>query len=211
MFSGIIEELGRVSVNTETQLSIDAERVPEGAEIGDSVSVGGCCLTVAELRSGGFIADVMPETARRTTLGALAPGDAVNLEASLRFGQRVGGHLVTGHVDATGLVTEILEEANARRVTISAPDTLMRLVAAQGSIAVDGISLTVVEVDAIARSFVASLIPLTMQITTAGAWEVGSRVNLEADVIARYVHRYIESAGSGSEPRARTPAHSGEA
>ncbi len=156
MFSGIIEELGRVSVNTETQLSIDAERVPEGAEIGDSVSVGGCCLTVAELRSGGFIADVMPETARRTTLGALAPGDAVNLEASLRFGQRVGGHLVTGHVDATGLVTEILEEANARRVTISAPDTLMRLVAAQGSIAVDGISLTVVEVDAIARSFVAS-------------------------------------------------------
>jgi riboflavin synthase len=202
MFSGIIDELGRVRERGRTELVVEAQRALDGANIGDSVAVNGCCLTIAKLVSGGFVADVMPETLRRTTLGDLAPGDVVNVEASLRFGERVGGHLVAGHVDAVGVVSGVEDEDNARRVAIDAPETLMQLVAAQGCIAVDGISLTVVEVDAIARSFVVSLIPHTTTITTAGHWRTGSRVNLEADVIARYVRRTLERAGTMPTTRA---------
>jgi len=189
VFSGIVEELGHVVKHAPPKLTIAAHAVLDGARVGDSIAVNGCCLTVTELAGGSFTADVMPETAQRTTLGVLARGDSVNLEASLAFGDRVGGHLVTGHVDATGVVTAALEDGIARRVTFEAPESLLGLVAARGSIAVDGISLTVVDV--LAGAFIVSLIPHTLEVTTAGGWRVGSRVNLEADVFARYVQRAL--------------------
>jgi len=192
MFSGIVEELGTIRERTDTRLVVEAHAVLTGARVGDSIAVSGCCLTIASLQPGAFTADVMPETLRRTTLGALAAGDAVNLEASLRFNDRVGGHLVTGHVDATGSVDSVAEEGNARRVTITAPATLLELVAPQGSIAVDGISLTVVDVQP--GAFTVSLIPHTTMITTAGRWTIGSRVNLEVDLIARYIRRAMQAA-----------------
>jgi len=193
MFSGIVEELGRVDANQDSRITVTAERALEGADSGESIAVNGCCLTIAQLSAGAFTADVMPETARRTTLEALRTGERVNLETSLRFGERVGGHLVTGHVDATGVVTSLMDDSRARRVTIAAPESLMELVAAQGSVAVDGISLTVVDV--FAGAFTVSLIPHTLTITTAGGWSIGSRVNLEADLLARYVRRALDDAG----------------
>jgi riboflavin synthase len=190
MFSGIIEVLGGVRRNDAGRLTIDCVGL-QSLRSGESIAVNGCCLTVAELAGVGFSADVMPETARRTTLGTLAPGDQVNLERALRAGEPIGGHLVTGHVDETGVVSAVEADANARRVRIEAPTGLLELVAPQGSIAVDGISLTVVDVSA--AGFSVSLIPYTTAITSAGRWKVGSRVNLEADLVARYLRRLLIS------------------
>src|SRR5580700_6444162 len=159
--------------------------------MGESIAVNGACLTVASVAADGFEADVMPETLRRTTLGDLSGGATVNLERALRFGERVGGHLVSGHVDGTGIVTALREDANARWVTIATPEDLIDLIAEQGSIAVDGISLTVVDV--FAGAFTVSLIPVTLAATVAGAWRVGTAVNLEVDLIARYVTRTLEA------------------
>ena len=203
MFSGIVEELGSVRERTDGRLAVDAQSALGGARPGDSIAVNGCCLTITALQDGGFTADVMPETLRRTTLGALSAGDAVNLEGSLRFNDRVGGHLVTGHIDATGSVISVREEGNARRVAISAPAALLELVAPQGSIAVDGISLTVVGLDA--GAFTVSLIPHTTAITTAGRWTEGSRVNLEVDLIARYVHRALAPSNGRVTDAVRDP------
>ena len=214
MFSGIVQELGRVRANAGGRLSVRAAGVVSEARTGDSVAVSGCCLTVVQLDPDGFVADVVPETARRTTIGALSPGDPVNLEASMRLSDVVGGHLVTGHVDEVGDVQSVDDDANARRVTIAAPEKLLWLVAERGSIAVDGISLTVTGVSA--EAFSVSLIPHTIEITTAGSWTVGSRVNLEADVIARYVHRSLLGAGvtlvareTVSEARRHVPVSAG--
>ena len=190
MFSGIVTELGEVLAEVGPQggrLRVGAHGLPPDLRIGESMAVSGICLTVVEMAVGGFSADVMPETARRTTLGTLRRGDAVNLEPSLAFGERVGGHLVSGHVDAVGTVIETHPEGQALWVTIALPDTLARYTVEKGSIAVDGISLTVV--DAGHDRFTVSLIPHTLATTTAGKWRPGSAVNLEADLAAKYAQR----------------------
>jgi len=190
MFSGIIEELGRLSEREnghDGRIAIAATRVLEGTGVGDSVAVNGVCLTVAEMFDGCFVSDVMPETLQRTTLGALRPGDAVNLERALAVGDRLGGHLVAGHVDTVGTVAAMRDDGNARWITIDAPQPVMRFIAPKGSIAVDGISLTVVDV--FDSAFTVSLIPHTIESTTAGSWNAGTRVNIEADLVARYVQR----------------------
>ena len=189
MFSGIIETLGTVRAQSPGRIEI-APRTPFARlEIGESIAVNGAYLTVATVIDEGFAADVMPETLHRTTLGGLSDGATVNLERALRFGDRVGGHMVSGHVDATGIVTALREDANARWVTIATPDDIIDLIAEKGSLAVDGISLTVVDVfDA---AFTVSLIPVTLAQSVAGAWRVATRVNLEVDLIARYVARTL--------------------
>jgi riboflavin synthase len=191
MFSGIVEELGRFnSIDPAAgRVRIDCGEVLRGARRGDSIAVSGCCLTVGDFISGGFVADVMPETLRRTTLGRLGAGDPVNLEAAMRHDGRVGGHLVTGHIDGVGAVTGTRADGNATWVTVAAPAQLMPLLVEKGCVAIDGISLTVVDVDD--ADFTVSLIPFTRERTTAGAWTAGTAVNLEADLVAKYVQRGI--------------------
>ncbi len=191
MFSGIIEDLGMVQGRTSGRIEIVPRTPFANLEIGESVAVNGACLTVAAMAGEGFIADVMPETLHRTTLSQLADGSTVNLERALRFGDRVGGHMVSGHVDATGIITALREDGNARWVTIATPDDLIDLVSEKGCIAVDGISLTVVDV--FEAAFTVSLIPVTLSATVAGAWRVATRVNLEVDLIARYVARTLDA------------------
>jgi riboflavin synthase len=198
MFSGIVEELGAVERNAiveEGRLHIAARTVLSDVAVGDSIAVNGCCLTVVGFGDGGFVADVMPETARRTNLGALHPGEAVNLEAALRMGDRVGGHMVTGHVDAAGVVAECTRDDNAVLVRVEAPVEVLRYVVEKGCVAVDGISLTVVSVDN--ASFTVSLIPHTMAVTVAGRWASGSAVNLEADMVAKYVEKGLACRSAG--------------
>ena len=216
MFTGIVEELGQVvalehSAALEARsarLSVRGPVVVEGTRTGDSISVNGCCLTVSELSDGVFVADVMDETLQRTGLGALAPGSRVNLERALRPGDRMGGHIVQGHVDATGTLLARHHEERWDVLEISVPDELMGYVAVKGSIAIDGISLTVVDVVDDAGSegtggrVTVSLIPETLRRTTLGVAQVGEAVNLEVDVmakyIARYLSRYAPSGVSGS-------------
>lgn len=191
MFSGIITAHGEITAIDEGRISLRSQGLgPAALQLGGSVAVNGVCLTVAAADGDGFSADVMPETLRRTALGRLRPGDTVNLEPALRLGDVVGGHLVTGHVDAVGTITAQREDGNARWCTIEVPERLQQLLAEKGSVAVDGISLTVVDVDG--TSFTVSLIPHTLQVTTAGAWRPGSTVNVEADLMARYVSRALE-------------------
>ena len=216
MFTGIVEELGQVvalehSAALEARsarLSVRGPVVVEGTRTGDSISVNGCCLTVSELSDGVFVADVMDETLQRTGLGALAPGSRVNLERALRPGDRMGGHIVQGHVDATGTLLARHHEERWDVLEISVPDELMGYVAVKGSIAIDGISLTVVDVVDSAGSegtggrVTVSLIPETLRRTTLGLAQVGEAVNLEVDImakyIARYLSRYAPSGVSGS-------------
>lgn len=197
MFSGIVSALGKVRGIAEERLEIEASALAEGLGLGDSVAVNGVCLTVATVAAGGFGADVMPETMARTALGGLGPGDAVDLEPALRLGDRVGGHLVTGHVDAVGVVTELRDEGNARRVTVQVPGNLMPFLAEKGSVAADGISLTVTAVGDV--TFTVSLIPHTLRSTVAGSWRAGSRVNVEVDMVARYVTRVL-APGAAAAP-----------
>jgi riboflavin synthase len=187
VFSGIVETLGTVRAQTPGRIEIVPRTPFAHLEIGESIAVSGVCLTVASVDGEAFVSDVMPETLDRTTLGELTEGATVNLERALRFGDRVGGHMVSGHVDATGIVTALREDTNARWATIATPDDIVDLVAEKGCIAVDGISLTVVDV--FEAAFTVSLIPVTIAQTVAGAWRVGTRVNLEVDLIARYVAR----------------------
>ena len=194
MFTGLIAELGTVD---------DVDRTSEGARLrvrgmlardlseGDSVAVNGVCLTATTVNGGAFSADVMAETLRRSSLGALGAGDAVNLELPLRASDRLGGHVVQGHVDGLGTVREVRDEGFARVVRIDAPPELLRYVAAQGSIAVDGISLTVAELHD--DGFAVSLIPETLERTNLGGAQPGARVNLEVDVLAKYVERLVAS------------------
>jgi riboflavin synthase len=193
MFSGIVETLGEIRARAEGYIEIAPSSHFADLGIGESVAVNGACLTVAAVTNAGFRADVMPETFQRTTLGGLATGSPVNLERALRFGDRVGGHMVSGHVDATGIVSALRQDVNARWATIALEADLAELIAEKGCVAVDGISLTVVDV--FESAFTVSLIPHTLLNTTAGLWKVGSLVNLEIDLIARYVARSLESRG----------------
>ena len=188
MFTGLVATGGRVAALRGGRLTIELH-APLDLASGDSIAVNGVCLTASEVRDRGFDADVMGETLRRTTLGELEAGDRVNLEPALRASDRLGGHIVQGHVDGTGVVESVGSEGFARVVRVEAGPELLRYVVEKGSIAVDGVSLTVAEVDD--ESFSAGLIPETLERTTFGAVAVGRRVNLEVDVLAKYVEKLV--------------------
>ena len=192
MFTGLIQGLGRIgSIDRSDEGARVTIETPMVAELraGDSIAVNGVCLSAAALENGSFAADAMNETLSRTSLGDLAPGTEVNLELPLRAGDRLGGHVVQGHVDGVGRVASVAEDGFARRVRVEAPADVMRYVIEKGSIAVDGVSLTVAGLDD--RSFTVSLIPDTVERTNLGRAAVGDRVNLEVDVLAKYVEKLI--------------------
>ncbi|HEX3263947.1 MAG TPA: riboflavin synthase [Solirubrobacterales bacterium] len=200
MFTGIIQEVGTVEA---LEVTADGARIRVRAAVanelrdGDSVSVNGVCLTVATSGAGGFEADLMNQTLSVTTLGGLGAGGHVNLEPALRAGDPLGGHLVQGHADGTGLVTSVSADGFARRLAIAVPDEVRRYVAARGSVAVDGVSLTV---SALGRDGLeVSLIPETLERTTLGELEAGSEVNVEVDVVARYAERLMEGLNERRE------------
>ncbi|MEY3986997.1 MAG: hypothetical protein RL080_337 [Actinomycetota bacterium] len=186
MFTGIVEELGRVVTREGSRLRIAATTVLEGSEMGASIAVNGCCLTlVATDSSSWWEADVSAETYSRTNLGSLSPGDPVNLERPMALGERLGGHLVLGHVDAVGTVV-----ASAPDLVVRIPKDLMHLIVEKGSVTVDGISLTAF--DLTAGTFRVAVIPHTMQVTTLGVRKPGDQVNIEMDVLAKHVERLVE-------------------
>jgi riboflavin synthase len=193
MFTGIVEEVGTLrAVRPGTKsvvLDIAAATITGDAAVGDSILTDGVCLTVTSVRADGFTADAMPETVRRTTLSERRPGDRLNLERAMTLSSRLGGHLVSGHVDGVGAVTLIAPEDNALVVEVQAPDAVSRVTVDQGSIAMDGVSLTVVGVAG--DRIRVSLIPHTAAVTTLGRLSVGTRVNLEADLIAKYVYSFV--------------------
>jgi riboflavin synthase len=193
VFTGLVEEVGRVSSLQEGEmlrLVISAERVTAGTRVGDSISVNGACLTVGEADGRTLTFFAMPETLRRTALGTLREGSAVNLERAMANGARFGGHIVQGHVDGVGEVSGIRPEGEAEIWEFRAPWSVLCYCVEQGSICVDGISLTVVSVED--GSFTVSILPQTRANTNLGVLQVGSRVNLEADVIGKYVGRLLE-------------------
>jgi riboflavin synthase len=191
VFTGIISAVAKVVATDGGRLGIDHAWIARRLRVGASVAVNGCCLTVVKKAGPVFFADVVTETRRRTNLGALTPGAEVNLELPLTAASMLDGHLVQGHVDATAKVTSVERVASGREVTIELPGTISRLVAVKGSIAVDGVSLTVAAVDKPQGTFKVALIPHTLEVTIAGGYKRGSNVNLEADVIARYVARNL--------------------
>lgn len=193
MFTGIVEELGEIIGKTDgpesAVLEIRGPLVVSDAAHGSSIAVNGVCLTVVDLKEDAFTADVMRETLDRTGLGALEPGSRVNLERPVRLQDRLGGHLVQGHVDGVGVIVERVPSEKWEIVRVSLPEALSRYVVEKGSITVDGVSLTVVE--AATDSFTVSLIPTTLELTTLGRKGPGDPVNLEVDVVAKYVERMI--------------------
>ena len=193
MFTGIVEDLGRVSELTRLQdsarIGIETALPISDTGLGGSVAVSGVCLTVVEHTDAGFVADVMAETLSRTTLGSLSVGDPVNLERALPADGRLDGHIVQGHVDGTGTIVDRVAGDRWETVRIALDASLLGYVAAKGSVAVDGTSLTVVDVDDHSASFTVALIPETLSRTTLGITGPGGRVNLEVDVIAKYVER----------------------
>ncbi len=193
MFTGIVEEVGIVKSIGSGKLTIAASTVLDGTRLGDSIAVNGACLTITAMTSSSFSVDVMPETLRRTNLGRLHPGSSVNLERSLMVGGRVGGHLVQGHVDATGTVISLVPEGGAVVARFAAPPEILRYVVEKGFIAVDGASLTVVGYDK--SSFSVSLVGYTLKNTVLGGKKAGDHVNLEVDIIAKYVEKFKESRG----------------
>lgn len=199
MFTGIVEEVGRVqSIRREPAnavLTIAASKVLEDVHLGDSIAVCGVCLTVTSFTSSAFTADVMHETLNRSSLGALKPGSPVNLERAMPANGRFGGHIVSGHIDGTGRITRIRPDGNAIWYTVSATPSLLRYIVEKGSIAIDGISLTVAQVTG--RDFSVSIIPHTQGQTTLSARRVGDTVNLETDCIGKYVEKLLGSPDVG--------------
>lgn len=194
MFTGIVQDVGRIerveSRGGDLRLVIACTRLDlAGAHAGDSISVAGCCLTVTQLEGQTFAADLSRETLSLTTLGELKVGSDVNLEPALRAGDALGGHLVSGHIDGVGRVTQVSAEARSLRLTVEPPAALMRYIAPKGSVAVAGVSLTVNEVDA--ATFGVNIIPHTQAVTTLGAVKPGDRVNIEVDQLARYVEQLL--------------------
>lgn len=187
MFTGIVEEIGVVREASRDRLTFEGPVILESVKLGDSIAVNGVCLTVASLGEHCFSADVMPQTLRSSNLGRLHPCDRVNLERALVLGGRLGGHLVLGHIDGTGRIVDIVSEEGARLVRISAASDLMAYVVSKGFIAVDGVSLTIADFDD--YSFVISLVNYTARWTTLGARRSGDIVNLETDIIGKYVER----------------------
>ena len=193
MFTGIIEEMGAVRALRQdggaARLTVSASTVLKGTALGDSISVNGVCLTVVDKKADEFSADVAVETLKVTNLGELKIGARVNLERALQLSARIGGHLVSGHVDAVGRIRAKRQEANGWRITIEAPEPVLRTVIKKGSIAVDGISLTVADLDR--TGFSIAMIPHTAKLTTLGFKSSGDTVNLENDIIGKYVERLL--------------------
>lgn len=193
MFTGIIEAVGKLSAmelnNGDASLKVHAGPLMDGVSLGDSIAVNGVCLTVAGMTTGTFSADVSAETLSRTTLGSLSPGANVNLERALLPTTRLGGHLVSGHIDGVGTVTDRRPDARSERFKIDAPLQLAKYIAEKGSICVDGISLTVNSIQG--TEFELNIVPHTLQETTMGGFNPGRKVNLEVDIIARYLERLL--------------------
>lgn len=193
MFTGIIEEVGHVkSLHRGAKsfiLEVEASLVMEGTQVGDSIATNGVCLTVTSLTGHGFTADVMPETVQRTALGELTAGSPVNLERALSLQTRLGGHIVSGHIDGTGRISDRRQDDTALWLTVECDSRLLRYIIEKGSITIQGVSLTVARVDD--RSFAVSLIPHTQAATTLHEARVGDRVNLENDIIAKYVEKLL--------------------
>jgi riboflavin synthase len=201
VFTGIVQDVGRVRAREnrggDAHMVIAFDRLKAADfRIGDSICVQGCCLTAVELLAAAFTADVSVETLSLTTLGDLAVGSPVNLEPSLKAGDSLGGHLVSGHVDGLAEIVSISGDARSSRIKIAVPQNLARYIARKGSVAVDGVSLTVNEVEG--NAFGVNIIPHTQTVTTLGKLVVGSRVNLEIDQVARYVERLLGAAGEGA-------------
>lgn len=194
MFTGIVEEMGKISAIRQgaksAQLTIQAQTVLEGTRIGDSIAVNGVCLTVTSLSASAFTADVMAESLRRSALGDLSPGSPVNLERAMAANGRFGGHIVSGHIDGTGTISSFRREDNAVWVTVAAPANLLRYIVEKGSVAIDGVSLTVAAVTG--RDFSVSLIPHTGAQTILLQKRVGDQVNLECDIIGKYVEKLLQ-------------------
>ncbi len=198
MFTGIIEEIGHVkSLHRGAKsftLEVEADVVMQGTQVGDSIATNGVCLTVTSLTGHGFTADVMPETVQRTALGELKAGSPVNLERALSLQTRLGGHIVSGHIDGTGRISDRRQDDNALWLTVECDSRLLRYIIEKGSITIQGVSLTVARVDE--RSVAVSLIPHTQAATTLHAARIGDLVNLENDIIAKYVEKLLGKAPS---------------
>jgi riboflavin synthase len=206
MFTGIVEELGKImSVKKgaeSCQLEISASKVLENTKIGDSIAVNGICLTVTSLSASSFSADVMAETLRRTSLSSLKSGSFVNLERAMSADGRFGGHIVSGHIDGTGIIKEFKNEGNAVWVTVNADMNILKYIVEKGSVAIDGISLTVADVSN--SFFKVSIIPHTQNETTLLMKKTGDKVNLECDVIAKYVEKMLYTRDSISNKKGIT-------
>ncbi|MEF3273027.1 MAG: riboflavin synthase [Chloroflexus sp.] len=196
MFTGIVEEIGTVTsltqINGGWSLTVQATTVLQGTELGHSIAINGACLTVTGLTRHTFTVGLSPETLRRTNLGDLQPGDGVNLERSLAANGRIGGHFVQGHIDGTGVIRDFRPEGDSLWVTVEADPMLLRYIVPKGYIAVDGASLTVVDV--LADAFTFMLVAYTQQHITLPRKPIGSRVNLEVDVLAKYAEKFIQEA-----------------
>lgn len=203
MFTGIVEELGKIKKISQgadsARLLIEGAKVLEDVKIGDSIAVNGICLTVTEFNHIFFGVDVMAETLRKTNLLQLKPGDYVNLERALRLGDRLGGHIVSGHIDGVGTIVSMQKEDIAMLTEIKAPPKVMKYILTKGSVAIDGISLTVV--NHTQDTFVVSLIPHTAKLTTLGYKKIGDQVNLESDIIGKYVEKLLGSENSQKEDK----------
>ncbi len=190
MFTGIVEEVGSVVSISDNGMTVRAEKVMSDLKLGDSIAVNGACLTAVSLSESEFSVDLSPETMRRTSLGDLSDGGSVNLERALSASDRMGGHIVQGHVDGTGRITSTKEDGDSIVIRVRAPGRLMPYIVEKGFIAVDGISLTVVKVGT--SSFTLAVIPYTLRNTNLETLSVGARVNLEADILAKYVENLLK-------------------
>ena len=197
MFSGIIEEMGALKTVEKSlggaRISILASTVLQDLKIGESVSISGTCLTVTSIHDQDFSVDVSSETLHRTTLGSATAGAPVNLERAMKLNERIGGHLVTGHIDGTGIVRGREQDGNSFHITIEAPEEILRYCVQKGSITMDGISLTINAVSE--KSFSVAIIPHTAKVTTMGLKQTGDSVNLETDLIGKYVERLLQNSG----------------
>lgn len=202
MFTGIVEEVGQVKAIGNGTLQIQATKVLEDVKLGDSIAVNGICLTVTGFNSHSFQADVMPETIKRTSLGELKLGSPVNLERALTLSSRLGGHIVSGHIDGTGRIVSLKEDKNAILMKIQADGAILRYIVEKGSVALDGISLTVAQVGS--RDFTVSLIPHTRQVTNLSVKGEGSLINIENDVVGKYVAKLLQPAGESADVAAQS-------
>ncbi len=202
MFTGIIEETGTVEAIVRgaksCRLTIRADKIFDDLSLGDSVAVNGVCLTADEIRKPVFVADVMAETVRRTNIDRLVPGSRVNLERAMRLGGRFGGHIVAGHIDGTGTIVSMVREDNAVWVTVTAGSEILRYIIEKGSVALDGISLTVAEVGT--DRFSVSVIPHTAAETTLLSRRTGDKLNIECDMIGKYVEKFVSGESRGITP-----------
>lgn len=199
MFTGIIEEVGRVARIGGGSLVVNCAKVLADVQLGDSIAVNGVCLTVTQFDKSSFTADVMPETVRRTSLAELKKGSPVNLERALTLASRLGGHIVSGHIDGTGEIVKFADEGNAILMTVSADDSLLHYIVEKGSVALDGISLTVAQVTD--SDFTVSLIPHTREVTNLGSKKLGSPINIETDVLGKYVEKMLAGNCEPQKPQ----------